>query len=76
MISKAVFQRQLKLEIEGLVLPSRAFIKYRMSNHHPECPLYNHENCKELRNQKVCAIVRKDKTCLTQFPKTRKKAQD
>jgi len=35
-----------------------------MSKHHPECPQYNHDNSKEFHNQKVCAIVRKDKTCL------------
>ena len=35
-----------------------------MSKHHPECPLYKHNNCKELNNPKVCAIVRKDETCL------------
>jgi hypothetical protein len=35
-----------------------------MSKKYPECPLYNHDTCKELYNQKVCAIVRKDKTCL------------
>ena len=47
-----------------------------MSKHHPECPQYNHDNCKELHNQKVCAIVRKDKTCLKEFSKTRNKAQN
>ena len=35
-----------------------------MSKNHPECPQYNHNNCKELHNPKVCAIVRKDKACL------------
>jgi hypothetical protein len=35
-----------------------------MSKHHPECPLYNHNNCRELDNPKLCAIVRKDKVCL------------
>ena len=35
-----------------------------MSKQQPECPLYNHNNCKDLHIPKVCAIVRKDKTCL------------
>ena len=35
-----------------------------MSERFPECPLYNHNNCRELDNPKVCAIVRKDKVCL------------
>lgn len=35
-----------------------------MSKQYPECPLYNHDNCKELHSQKLCAIVRKDKKCL------------
>jgi hypothetical protein len=35
-----------------------------MSKHHPECPLLKHDNCRELDNPKLCAIVRKDKTCL------------
>jgi hypothetical protein len=25
-----------------------------MSKKYPECPLYNHSNCKELDNPKVC----------------------
>ena len=25
---------------------------------HPECPLYNHNNCKELHNPKVCSVLR------------------
>jgi len=40
-----------------------------MSKHHPECPQHNHDNCKELHSQKVCAIVRKDKTCLKKLGK-------
>jgi hypothetical protein len=32
-----------------------------MSKKYPECPLYNHANCKEIDNMKVCAIVREDK---------------
>ena len=35
-----------------------------MSKNRPECPLYNHLNCKEHINPKVCAIVRDDKQCL------------
>jgi hypothetical protein len=35
-----------------------------MSEKHPECPLYNPLNCKEYYNPKLCAFVRKDKTCL------------
>jgi len=46
-----------------------------MSKQYPECPLYNHENCKELHNRKVCAIVRKDKVCLRNIPKAGKKTQ-
>jgi len=29
-----------------------------MSKQYPECPLYNHVNCREIDNRKVCAIVR------------------
>ena len=35
-----------------------------MSEKHPECPLYNPLNCKEYYNPKLCAFVRRDKTCL------------
>ena len=35
-----------------------------MSKQHPECPLSKHDNCRELDNPKLCAIVRKDKVCL------------
>ena len=35
-----------------------------MSKQFPECPLFNHHNCRELHNPKLCAIVREDKTCL------------
>lgn len=34
-----------------------------MSEHYPECPLYNHNHCKDLNSPNFCAIVRKDKTC-------------
>jgi len=33
----------------------------KMSSQYPECPLYNHVNCKERDNKKVCALVRKDR---------------
>ena len=46
-----------------------------MSKQYPECPLYNHNNCKELHNRKVCAIVRKDKKCFRKLPKSVKKAK-
>ena len=36
---------------------------------YPECPLFNHANCKEIDNKKVCAIVRKDKTCFKKLGK-------
>ena len=35
-----------------------------MSKTYPECPLYNHNTCKELHNPRLCAIVKKDKKCL------------
>ncbi len=35
-----------------------------MSKKHSECPLYNHDNCREFYNPKLCAVVREDKTCL------------
>lgn len=35
-----------------------------MSKTYPECPLYNHLNCKNIDNSKVCAIVREDKVCV------------
>ncbi len=46
-----------------------------MSKQYPECPLFNHENCKEFYNRKVCAVVRKDKVCLRNIPKARNKAR-
>ena len=46
-----------------------------MSKQYPECPLYNHNNCKEIHNRKVCAIVRKDKKCLKKLHKSAKKAK-
>ena len=35
-----------------------------MSKTRPECPLYNHNSCKDAYIPKVCALVRQDKTCL------------
>ncbi len=51
-----------------------------MSEKYPECPLYNPLNCKEYYNPKVCAFVRKDKTCLRKRkskakPKAKPKAE-
>ncbi len=40
-----------------------------MSKKHPECPLYNHANCKDYYNPILCAIIREDKICV-------KKAKD
>lgn len=43
-----------------------------MSKQYPECPLYNHENCRELYSPKLCAIVNEDKKCLKkQKPKSK-----
>jgi hypothetical protein len=42
-----------------------------MSEKHPECPLYNHNTCKQLHNPKVCALSRKDKDCLRKKRKTK-----
>ena len=35
-----------------------------MSKKHPECPVYNHNNCREVHNPKLCALVKADKICL------------
>ena len=45
-----------------------------MSKQYPECPLYNHNNCKQLNNTKVCAIIRDDNDCLGKRSKNRKRA--
>jgi len=47
-----------------------------MSKQYPECPLYNHANCKEIDNQKVCAIVREDKACLKNWHKNVKETKE
>ena len=46
-----------------------------MSKRYPECPLYNHDNCKDLHIPKVCAIIREDKICLRKYRKGRKTAE-
>jgi hypothetical protein len=45
-----------------------------MSKQYPECPLYNHNNCKQLNNTKICAIIRDDNDCLGKRSKNRKRA--
>ncbi len=42
-----------------------------MSERQPECPLYNHENCREIHNPKLCAIVNEDKVCLKKTNKNK-----
>jgi hypothetical protein len=44
-----------------------------MSKQYPECPLYNHNNCRELHNPKLCAIVKNDRECLRKSLKSRMK---
>ena len=46
-----------------------------MSKKYPECPLYNHDTCKELHNPKLCAIIRKDKICLRKLPKSARRTK-
>ena len=46
--------------------------KIEMSKQYPECPLYNHANCREIDNRKICAIVREDKECLKKLHKNSK----
>ena len=43
-----------------------------MSEHFPECPAYNHNNCRDLHNPKICAVIREDKACLRKHQKSRK----
>ena len=47
-----------------------------MSKQYPECPLYNHNNCKELHIPKVCAIVRDDNECLRKSFINKKKVSE
>ena len=44
-----------------------------MSKKYPECPLYNHNSCRELHNLKLCAIIRKDETCFKKIAKHKPK---
>ena len=44
-----------------------------MSQKYPECPLYNHSNCKDYEHPKLCAIVREDKVCLKKKSKSNPK---
>jgi len=46
-----------------------------MSQKYPECPLYNHSNCKDYEHPKLCAIVRADKICLKKKPKPKSKSK-
>jgi hypothetical protein len=46
-----------------------------MSDKYPECPLYNHNNCKQLHNPKVCAVIRDDNECLRERYKKHKKVK-
>ena len=43
-----------------------------MSKKYPECPLYNHNNCKELHNPKLCALVKENKECIKKLHKNAK----
>jgi len=43
-----------------------------MSKQCPECPLYNHTNCREIDSRNICAIVREDKKCLKKLHKNSK----
>jgi len=47
-----------------------------MSKQHPECPLYNHDNCREFHNPKLCAVVREDKACLKKLHGPAKKPKE
>jgi len=44
-----------------------------MSKIYPESPLFNHNNCKELYSQKLCALAREDKECLKKLQKNVKR---
>jgi hypothetical protein len=46
-----------------------------MSKKYPECPLYNHNGCRDMFNEKVCAIVKEDKICLKKRPKVKKSSE-
>jgi hypothetical protein len=46
-----------------------------MSKKYPECPLYNHNSCKQAYRPEVCALSRKDKDCLRKKPNKKKVAE-
>ncbi len=46
-----------------------------MSKKYPECPLYNHDNCRDYYNPKICAVVRDDKICIKKNEKKLKKTE-
>jgi hypothetical protein len=35
-----------------------------MSAKYPDCPLFDHRNCRDCENPNICAIVREDRCCL------------
>jgi len=39
------------------------------------CEPYNHDNCKDLHSLKLCAIVRREKLCLTKNKKPKSNAE-
>ena len=65
---KAERQKEIKKEITGGLRGWWRRLKERgkvlMSKKYPECPLYDHSNCKKIDKPDVCAIVRADKQCL------------
>jgi len=44
-----------------------------MSKRYPECPLYDHSNCRDCYNPKLCAIVRENKVCIKKKARSRSK---
>jgi hypothetical protein len=42
-----------------------------MSKRYPECPLYDHSNCRDCCNPDLCAIVREDKVCIKKETKVK-----
>ena len=46
-----------------------------MSKQYPECPVYNHNNCKDYHNPKLCAMAKKDKVCLKKTAKPKEKKE-
>ena len=47
-----------------------------MSKKYPECPLFNHANCKEIDNSRLCALVKEDKECLKKQRKQKSKSKE